>query len=496
MRSNVEELHSRASGHYLKGDFAAATATWRQVLEFQPADERAREGIRLCEQLIGGVEHVPVAAGAGRGTAPDPADEALPSAGATVTAPAPPRPAVASPAGLRLDDIATAADLASAESQLQRRTATLLEEARQLAAAGDDDAARRTLDRVLILDEENAEALALQASLPSADEAAPHVPDEAVDEAEPDPKPETAAGPAAGAAILAMPPRSSVLPQPTRAEPGLEAEAAARAVESASPSPGAAERPGGGLRALASLPWRRLVPAAPRSIFDRRVQLAAAAGATLLLAWGGLRLLGGGDADPAADAPRPARTGAGPAAASGSANAAPPPASGAPAVPAAPIADALLREAEAKFQAGDYAAAVIDYDRVLDLEPERAGVRERLAVAAERYKAQLAEDERWARLTQEFEQGNYADALHLLYRTPAGRPGVDLERAKVNGWYNLGVNALQASDCPRAIGHFEEAQALGPNDAGVIAGLELAEACEGKEVQEQIRRLALRRLTD
>ena len=49
----LEELHREASGHYLKGEFSKAIEIWRHLLDLQHDDERAREGIRLCEQLAG-----------------------------------------------------------------------------------------------------------------------------------------------------------------------------------------------------------------------------------------------------------------------------------------------------------------------------------------------------------------------------------------------------------------------------------------------------------
>lgn len=55
MQSNrderVEALHQEAAGHYLQGDFGDALRVWRELLQIDAEDERAQEGVRLCEML-------------------------------------------------------------------------------------------------------------------------------------------------------------------------------------------------------------------------------------------------------------------------------------------------------------------------------------------------------------------------------------------------------------------------------------------------------------
>jgi len=48
----VENLHQQASTLYLQGEYVAALGAWRQLLKLDPKDERAREGVRLCELLV------------------------------------------------------------------------------------------------------------------------------------------------------------------------------------------------------------------------------------------------------------------------------------------------------------------------------------------------------------------------------------------------------------------------------------------------------------
>ncbi len=53
-RQELDSLHEKASGLYLQGDHQGALLAWQVLLEHQPDDERALEGIRLCEQMSGG----------------------------------------------------------------------------------------------------------------------------------------------------------------------------------------------------------------------------------------------------------------------------------------------------------------------------------------------------------------------------------------------------------------------------------------------------------
>ena len=50
--NKVEFLHQQASALYLQGEYDAALEAWRQLLNLDPQDERAREGARLCELLV------------------------------------------------------------------------------------------------------------------------------------------------------------------------------------------------------------------------------------------------------------------------------------------------------------------------------------------------------------------------------------------------------------------------------------------------------------
>ena len=74
--SRIKSLHQEASSHYLRGEFGQALELWRSVIELNPEDERAKEGVRLCELLV----DEEVAATGQRSPSPPPAEESSPPA--------------------------------------------------------------------------------------------------------------------------------------------------------------------------------------------------------------------------------------------------------------------------------------------------------------------------------------------------------------------------------------------------------------------------------
>lgn len=527
MQVDLEELHRQASGHYLKGEFVDAMAAWRQVLDLKPDDERAREGIRLCEQLDGGVDPSPQADSTGSPqaapasppqemddpgeldievecdlSAPEPAaaepeapaddgqpmldlsqlGEVAPAGAEPVeAAPAGAEPAEVAPAGEPVESPEQSAEEAAAD-ELRRRIDALLSEARSLADQGVVGPAMSAVDRVLILDEENEEAIALRDSLQEATgEPAPApAPSEDAPALELDLEPVEGVDPPAGSTSS---PQAEPAPEQAEgdsvpSEPPTDAEQPAEGRTAAKPVPSAA--PGGKQGSL------------PAWLQDRRVILGAGVAVVVIAVAVAFTMIGGGDdpnveplvatettgAEPATEPTEPA------------AAAEPDP------TPGEQDMEALMREAESAFETENYAAAVIAYDRVLKQVPDHAEAGVKMKVAAERYREQQQRQERWDNAVTAFEGGNYAEALRAFYRMSNNEYEADIDRYKVNGWYNLGVAALQTKDCGRAIEHFEEALALAPRDEGVLGALELAELCRGSAVLQDVRRLQLRALND
>jgi len=55
-RDSIESLHHEASDHYVQGNLDDARRAWERVLEHDPDDARAREGLRLCDAPTAGAE--------------------------------------------------------------------------------------------------------------------------------------------------------------------------------------------------------------------------------------------------------------------------------------------------------------------------------------------------------------------------------------------------------------------------------------------------------
>ena len=123
-----------------------------------------------------------------------------------------------------------------------------------------------------------------------------------------------------------------------------------------------------------------------------------------------------------------------------------------------------------------------------------------LLAAGERYRERVEIDTKWDEAIAEFADGNYKAALRQFYRLPVRSEADDVERFKVNGWYNLGVGALQAGSCDIARSHFQDARSIHGDDAdaAVLAGLELAKNCDigSKTYRRNVDALQIRALTD
>ncbi len=140
-----------------------------------------------------------------------------------------------------------------------------------------------------------------------------------------------------------------------------------------------------------------------------------------------------------------------------------------------------MNRAGAAFDARNYDAAVVAYNEVLVLDPANEEARKKLLEAGDLYRKDKTEIDKLERAQKTFAAGEYESALRLFYRLPDGLvdPAV-LNRYRVNGWYNLGVVALRAADCNQAMNQFAEALAIDATDAGVRKARELAEKCQGQ----------------
>jgi tetratricopeptide (TPR) repeat protein len=491
MPHDVEELHRQATAFCIKADFETALELWRQMLQLEPGDKRAIEGVRQCERLVAGESLAPSpqpAAVQEATVAPAPSpepiddldiaiDDALFEAGVATppaTAEAPEPTGEATEDGFAGGPFPETVDL-EATKELERRVEALLQQARDHVEQGDGDEAEQVLVRVLILDEENQDARRLQQEIQesrpqAAPVAAPGAPltdvefdasvekeeqEEQEEEVEPQAIPLETLSPIAWA-----PPAGDA---PAKPAPGDDA---------GPDSPEAAEA---GAVATARKSKTALKTALPGWFADRRVQLGAGGVLVLAAVVYGLGSFGGEDAPVAGPvettrAEKPVEADAG--------GKQEPEATEEPAVPVVQKDPALLlQEAQAAIEAKDWAAAVVAYNTLLEQVPDHPVALENLPVAMEHYRKQRDQQKTWNEAVSAFESGHFHDALRHFYRMEGGMDVVRLNRYKANGWYNLGVADLQSNRCLPALDHFDEALVIRPGDEVVVAGMRLADAC-------------------
>ena len=120
--------------------------------------------------------------------------------------------------------------------------------------------------------------------------------------------------------------------------------------------------------------------------------------------------------------------------------------------------------------------------------------------AGEAYREQKEIDGKRQQAIDAFNSGNYRSALTLFYRLPEFDDPERLDRFKRNGWYNMGLQALQAGDCRGATDHLKEARSLDPDDREVLLAVDLAKTCRfsrtNQAYHDEVRLLSFRGLDD
>jgi tetratricopeptide (TPR) repeat protein len=514
----IESLHQEASEHYLQGRFREAIEAWRRVLALDPANEQALEGVRMSSLLSEGaeVEASPVAVAAPQvdsldaeidaglkvfefdaveppvGDLPDPARQAegidfgdldgvdaIPLDGAGGPGAEPP-----SAEEIGLAPVVThVPGVDPAVAELNRRVRALLDEAKGKAASGDAEGALAVLARVHILDEDNAEAVALEGELRDAsarwtgevdrwmtegvqafeggmlDEARGwfvKVLDRIPDHAEAVHYLKRIGTPSEPAASPAAEPEPNDLlasflssSDPVPAESAFpEIPIRAAMPDKAAPAPEAAPMRPRAARASFS-------PAPPAPTWSRRGPLLGLAALALLVVAGSvfLFLRGEGNGSGGASAPAPV-----PRAAAAATKAQTP--ARRPTEPSVPPLSASLARGREAMEARDFDAAVLAYNDALRADPANAEAQRGMALATESYKAVKAQHEQIAGIRSAFEDGEYASALRVIYRLPDTFDRAMVDRWKANGWFNLGVVALRAGEVQQAIQHFDEVLAI------------------------------------
>jgi tetratricopeptide (TPR) repeat protein len=547
----IAQLHEQASERYLNGDYDGALQAWRDVLTMDPGNEQAMDGVRMASQFAapqaavassqpeveneldlglkvfdslgapagsdlgatmildrgevdGMIDRKPAPPTPPSTIAPDPQRQSegidfgdLSSVDAIPLGAERPESHDATPAA---DDfgLAPAPDVSAASVELNRRVADLLAEARAKADAGERDEALTILSRLSILDEDNADAEALRATLTAAGPSDLDKVEEAIiegvaaleadrlDEAERlfrdalalspghreaqhylEKVGERRAGTAShftadahgtedllgGDVLTDLPPVEL---------PSNEAVPLAKADH----QPSAKGKPARGPRQAAA----PLEAVAPATISKRPlpplkwVAIGGLGAIALVCAAIALPHLTRGAAKnvPVPPPPRPTKTAKSRPASSASTAAATAP------LTAAERSKAVtesVAEGRSRMSAGDFGGAVVSFNAALQLDPANVDAKSGLDSAAAQYKAQKAQQQALDGIRVAFRDGEYTSGLRMAYRLPPSVPKEFTDAVKVAGWYNLAVVALRAGDCREALGHLDEALGVIPGDA-------------------------------
>lgn len=543
-QAQIDGLHQRAAESYLQGQFYEALGSWRALLALDPQDERAIEGIRLCELIVQQTEGdafdeevddakpfsaaLPALA-PGEGSdvdfeeierilkeseAPESGSDADDAkwdfSGLTNAEPAGARldladlpdlvPGPGSPADdddFDISGLDPAGPADGAQDEVERRVAELLSSAATSFDAGDVEGALTLLNRVFILDEDNAAAAALAEAFKDDGAARDEpgsgggpVPDAVADD---DLVALGLGPPASPAAHAGEAPWVSTPPERGSMDGALDSlDGRDEGLGKAVAAPAGRRDRGKGTAGS---------PARKRIMIGLGVVLTLAAAGFV-----GIRTSRTGGVSPD---PVPAgETGPAQPATKGSApdplkDLVDPKAIGS-AAPVDPHPDqdlgSAMARARAAFDAGDFSSAVVAYNAALQLAPNDPAAQRGLAAAGLAYQEQRKFRERLDAATEAYERGEYREALQILYRLP-GIDGIpSFNRFKANGWFNLGVVALKMGSCSDATSHLAEAGALSPGDPtlAVVAGL--ARTCSASQGDPiwlgEVERLEVRSLDD
>jgi tetratricopeptide (TPR) repeat protein len=543
-RQDNESLHQKASEHYLQGEYSAALELWRTLHHQAPDDERAAEGIRLCEMMSEGRADPEPEVAAGFDLAPEEEDPGFDLDTSLLDEmPEPEKPDGSQAVEDAVEQVLLDLDQlpetdgappppsespldAAAAAELLKRQSQLLDEARAAREDGRLDDATGLLARLFILNENHEDARALEAEiLEQTSKAAFEVEDkiaeavqwmesgrledaesnlrrvldispghqeadhyldqvlrrmEEADGAEDPPEPESLDSTMDHGAV--------------NLDTGGAEEIALGKVELGigQPDDPAVKHPVGEVEFGASTEEPGEAQPARSGLLNLR-NLILAAAVLILAAAGwyfGRDLVGGGSSTAEDEA--------------GSAFAD----SSSPASEAAverstdeliQQADALSRSAEdvsradaeqipglveqasRQMEEADYASAVITWNQVLEVDPGHTGARRGIEEAGRRYREYKERSADLARAGYIFDEGEYSSALKILYRLPEDIQPEKVRLHKVNGWYNLAVISLKAGRIDQALERCGEIALLEVDDPGAAELQAFAESYRERE---------------
>ena len=135
-----------------------------------------------------------------------------------------------------------------------------------------------------------------------------------------------------------------------------------------------------------------------------------------------------------------------------------------------------------------------------DADPSNFAILDKIQQAQESLRQREDAEERIALGRQAFAEGSYEEALRVFYRIPKPFQPRAINRWIANGWYNLGVHALQAGDVVEANRFFSDCLELSPNDHQAMRDQEVARRYRRRGLDDAYRmyvtRLKLRVLEE
>lgn len=161
---------------------------------------------------------------------------------------------------------------------------------------------------------------------------------------------------------------------------------------------------------------------------------------------------------------------------------------------------ALLGRAQALEERGDYRGALALLEAARQADPTSFEVVDRLETVRRLERERTDALERVRMACELFQGGSYREALRLFYRIPEPYRPRELHRWIADGWYNLGVQALQAGNLAEARRFFDDALELRPQDPEARQHQTLARRYERRGLDEvywaYVGSLELRPLAD
>ena len=141
----------------------------------------------------------------------------------------------------------------------------------------------------------------------------------------------------------------------------------------------------------------------------------------------------------------------------------------------------LLDQAAGEMEARKFGDAVLTWNKVLEVDPDHPAALRGIELAGRGFRDEQHRLEDLRKAEMIFQEGDYYSALKILYRLPDDIRPEQVLQFKVSGWFNLGLIALKAGRIDQCLGHFNEIQAIAPDDE---TAMELREFALGYQSQE------------